>query len=101
MPLSKAEKARRYGGEFRRVREMWRKQIDAGETPVCRRCGKRIEAGAEWDLDHLEGGGLWPSHRACNRGTAGIWKRKAAARPCPCGRSYAWFDCPPGEYTHG
>jgi len=44
---------------------------------TCPRCGKRIEAGSEWDLDHLPGGVRAPSHRRCNRATL-LHPRQAA-----------------------
>ena len=55
------------------MRRRWEVSVRAGVVN-CARCGQLIEAGALWDLGHVDGDRTrWsgPAHRACNRATLG------------------------------
>ena len=55
------------------MRRRWEVSVRAGVVN-CARCGQLIEAGALWDLGHVDGDRTrWsgPEHRACNRATLG------------------------------
>lgn len=61
----------KYGYEHKKLRKQWKVLVDTG-TVNCARCGKPIEPGALWDLDHVDGSEteyLGPSCRGCNRAT--------------------------------
>jgi hypothetical protein len=62
---------RGYGAQHRRLRAMWARQVMAGLVD-CARCGRPIEPGALWDLDHTEArdGYNGPAHVYCNRSVA-------------------------------
>jgi hypothetical protein len=47
--------SRGYGIGHQRTRAMWEPVVASGAIH-CARCGKLIEAGAEWDLDHRDDG---------------------------------------------
>jgi hypothetical protein len=71
--------ARGYGNNHQKLRERWRRQVERGEVR-CARCGRFIQPGQAWDLDHDDldrSQYLGPSHQACNRAAA---RRRAAAR---------------------
>lgn len=64
---------------YQQTRRHWRQLIDAGHPVTCRRCGRPIKPGQQFDLGHPDdatpGGpttnqALAPEHPACNR-TAG------------------------------
>jgi hypothetical protein len=64
---------RGYGAAHRAERERWAPKVARGEV-CCARCGRPIQAGEPWDLDHDDRDRsqyLGPSHAACNRATAG------------------------------
>jgi hypothetical protein len=60
-----------YGTAHQRLRRTLAAVVEEGGV-LCARCGKPIEPGAKWDLDHSDDrrGYLGPSHRACNRNTS-------------------------------
>lgn len=60
--------ARGYGPEHVRLRKRWAPPVERGEVR-CARCGRWIQPGQLWDLDHRDDrqGYLGPSHRSCNR----------------------------------
>jgi len=66
-----APRKQRYRGAHDRERRRWALQVAQGMVS-CARCGRLIEPGAHWDLDHAPDGQsyLGPSHRACNRRTS-------------------------------
>ena len=41
-----------YGAAHRKARAQWKRIVDAGEATCCL-CGRWIEPGAAWDLDHV------------------------------------------------
>lgn len=62
-----------YGTEHKALRQKLAPIVAAGRTN-CARCGFRIEPGEFWDLDHDDSDRtryIGPSHRRCNRATAG------------------------------
>ena len=63
--------AKGYGTKHQNLRRALAPVVDAGGA-LCSRCGKPIEPGEPWDLDHSDdrAGYLGPSHRACNRNTS-------------------------------
>jgi hypothetical protein len=83
--------ARGYGISHQRLRKKWAARVERGEV-YCTRCGKWIQPGTPWDLDHddadsiVTGGSrtnyLGPSHRGCNRAWPNVLasRRRAAAR---------------------
>jgi hypothetical protein len=66
-----APRKQRYRGAHDRERKRWAPQVAQGLVS-CARCGRLIEPGALWDLDHAPDGQsyLGPSHQRCNRRTA-------------------------------
>jgi hypothetical protein len=71
MPKQGGTVARGYGEDHRRDRRRWKLKVDAGVV-LCRRCGKLILPGEEWDLglDDLDRSlPASPEHRRCNRAT--------------------------------
>ena len=75
-----------YGIVHKKERARWVRRVRAGGV-VCWRCGKAINPFAQWDLGHVDEDGRargfplrHPEHRACNRATVTILKRKLAAR---------------------
>lgn len=77
MPKPASTSARGYGWQHQQERKRWAATVDSGNV-TCARCGRSIEPGTAWDLDHAPNGAgyLGPSHARCNR-KAG--SRKAAA----------------------
>lgn len=65
-PRRRAIKRARYDSTHRKLREWWRLQVMSG-CVRCARCDRWIDAGAAWDLDHLDNGTERPSHASCNR----------------------------------
>ena len=63
---------RGYGSTHRRARADLTPTVEAGQTN-CVRCGKPIEPGQAWHLDHTNDrtGYLGPSHEHCNTSAAG------------------------------
>ncbi len=77
MPSKGKTSDRGYGTKHQRLREAWRRQVEAG-TVSCARCGRLIVPGELWDLGHVDGDRSsyqGPEHRACNRATAGRRRR--------------------------
>lgn len=102
MSNAKSAHDRKYNYAHKQARKKWDQLVQAGGVN-CHRCSKPIHPGTRWHLDHHDDGtGSSPSHARCNLGTAKIWRDKALGRTtpsagyCPCGNTYAWFDCPPG-----
>lgn len=67
----------------------WRARIAASLPAPCSICGRDVEPGSLWDVDHLEGvlagndpSNLGPAHRSCNRRQGG----KAGAAVTNAGR---------------
>lgn len=64
----------RYGWRHRRERARWQRDVERGLVS-CARCKQPIHPLEPWDLDHRDGEGpqvyIGPSHRRCNRATAG------------------------------
>jgi hypothetical protein len=75
---------RRYGAEHRKRRRRWARLVDAGGV-ACARCGRLIDVGEPWHLDHLAHGS-YPSHASCNV-KAGA---REAARVSNAGRDRRW-----------
>jgi hypothetical protein len=46
---------------------------------ACTRCGRQIEPGQLWDLDHTDdrSGYLGPAHRSCNRSAGAVKGNRA------------------------
>ena len=73
-----------YGWVHQNERKRWVRRVEAGGV-VCWRCGKPIPPGSKFDLGHVDEDGRargFPTraaeHRACNRATISILKRKLA-----------------------
>ena len=70
-----------YDAEHRRLRERWRRVVEAGDAS-CARCGRPISPDALFDLGHddvLRDGSVWGvEHRRCNRGAPS--RRRARVR---------------------
>jgi hypothetical protein len=76
---------RGYGSEHQKLRQKWKRQVDAG-TVFCARCGGWIAPGEPWDLGHDDldrSRYTGPEHQACNRATAGRRKRLTMSRVRP------------------
>lgn len=73
-------RAGRYGEAHRAERRAWRVAVERGDV-LCCRCGERISARADWDLDHRDSsdGYLGPAHAVCNRRAGGLAAHGAAA----------------------
>ena len=74
MPDKHGTRLRGYGYHHQQLRKRWAKVVEAGDA-ICARCGKWIEPGTPWDLDHADDDPLrrkylGPSHAKCNRGAA-------------------------------
>jgi hypothetical protein len=82
--------ARGYGWAHQKLRERWKRVVDAGGA-VCARCGRPIVPGTPWDLGHVDGSAKalysGPEHRKCNRG----------ARPAKRRQSFPWDGEPVQE----
>ena len=66
---SRAERRAQYDSrEHRLMRANWAGLVENGFV-TCTRCGKRIQPGSDWDLDHTDdrNGYRGPSHAKCNR----------------------------------
>jgi hypothetical protein len=63
----------RYGTAHQKKRRELRPWVESGSAP-CVRCGRLIEVGQAWDLDHAPDhvGYLGPSHASCNRAALGL-----------------------------
>jgi hypothetical protein len=62
----------RYGGEHKRLRRCWAKDVARGVV-LCARCGRLIVPGTAWDLGHDDADPSrysGPEHRRCNRATS-------------------------------
>ena len=57
----------RYGAAHKREREKVKREVEAGNA-YCSRCGRFIQPGSDWHLDHSEDGKdyLGPAHARCN-----------------------------------
>jgi hypothetical protein len=72
------------------VRKSWVKAVEAGSV-ICARCGRLIQPGQAWDLDHDDLDRtqyLGPSHAKCNRGAPG--RARAAAANTVTKHSRVW-----------
>ena len=69
----------KYGRPHARVRAEVARVVARGDAR-CARCGLAIDPAEPWDLDHTDdrSGYLGPSHRRCNRATAGRSRRKTS-----------------------
>jgi len=72
MASKSGTRLRGYGPHHKRLRQIWDARVQAGEV-YCARCGRWIEPGTPWDLDHADNDPtrttyLGPSHAKCNRG---------------------------------
>jgi len=71
-PHTESASRRGYGQEHKRLRERWKRIVDAGAA-VCPRCGLLILPGEPWDLGHVDGSAKMlyqgAEHRRCNRAT--------------------------------
>lgn len=63
---------RGYGGDHQALRRLWAVIVAEGRARCCR-CGRPIQPGARWDLDHTDDRSryLGPSHARCNRSAGG------------------------------
>ncbi len=78
MASKSGTRLRGYGAQHKRMRKIWDVKVQAGEV-LCARCGRWIEPGAPWDLDHADNDRsrtmyLGPSHAKCNRGAPHLKK---------------------------
>jgi hypothetical protein len=82
--------ARGYGIEHKRLRDKWRKVVEAGEA-TCSRCGRWIAPGSSWHLDHSDdrSGYIGASHARCNVGAANKRRARKARKP-PLHSSGLW-----------
>jgi hypothetical protein len=65
---------RGYGTKHQRLRRMWQRRLDSGETISCARCGLSIMRGMRWDLghdDHDRSRYSGQEHERCNRRAGG------------------------------
>lgn len=68
---------RGYDTEYDRERRAWDRRIQAGERPVCWRCGAPIGPGEDWHLGHTDRDPegrrrmAGPEHALCNLQAAG------------------------------
>jgi hypothetical protein len=72
---------RGYGNSHQLRRKAVAVDVASGDA-ICARCGRLIVPGEPWDLDHSDDrtSYLGPSHRRCNRATAGRKKRRLFSR---------------------
>lgn len=68
MPRNGNTTARGYGANHQRTRKQWATIVERGEA-LCSRCGRAIQPGTAWDLDHTpdRSSYLGAAHRYCNR----------------------------------
>jgi hypothetical protein len=61
-----------YGPRHRRLRRQWERRIEAGEAPICPRCGEGIGPDQLWELGHDDVNPRVerPEHLYCNRAAA-------------------------------
>lgn len=82
MAKQRASKAARgYGPAHQALRKTYEPIVRAGAA-TCWRCGKRIDAHAEWDLghdDHDRSVYRGPEHVVCNRSTTGSARKRRDA----------------------
>jgi hypothetical protein len=72
-------KERGYGSAHKRLRARWVRVVEAGYA-VCARCNRPIQPGTPWDLGHDDVNRnvyTGPEHRACNRATASVTRRRS------------------------
>ena len=72
---------RGYGAAHKRLRAMWARLVSNGGVS-CARCDMLIVPGEPWDLGHDDvdrGAYVGPEHRACNRSTAAVQRRRSRA----------------------
>lgn len=77
-PLSTTRRG--YGSDHQRLRKQWARIVEAGEAH-CARCGRAIQPGTPWALDHRDDrqGYLGPSHQRCNQAAANRKRSRRAA----------------------
>jgi hypothetical protein len=84
VPKTGKTSSRGYGWRHQQRRKVWERVVAAGEA-YCARCGRGIRPDEPWDLDHEDdrNGYRGPSHRGCNRATAGPprWRRTRGGFP--------------------
>ena len=73
---------RRYDRRHKRIRAKWAPIVASGQA-TCARCGKWIQPGTPWDLDHsdddpLQREYLGASHARCNRQSVTHLRARAA-----------------------
>ena len=89
-----ASSQRGYGPDHRRLRQQLAPIVAAGQA-ICARCGKRIQPGQPWDLDHSDHDRrryIGPSHAACNRQTSLHRHEDRCATTAP---ALQWFNTTP------
>ncbi len=85
MAIHKGKTVQRgYGPKHKRARKAYERLVKAG-LATCARCQRPIIPGSEWDLDHADDrlSYIGPSHRACNRATAGPPRARPNEREGP------------------
>lgn len=100
MPRKGGTTARGYGSAHQRERDKWTPRVATGTIRCAKGCGRLIEPGEAWDLDHADGTAgtrapryNGPAHAYCNRkaGQAVGQANRRRGNRCTA-PALAWFN---------